>query len=97
MKLGKFINKYIAHNSLIRLHYKTEIGTECVLNEGRSNVCMEWEITDDKGKYNYLYNYKVSCIKDIGSSNGYIEAINIIIYKKSVSDIRNEKLNKILS
>lgn len=82
MKLGEFIEKF-SHNNMIRLHYKSKVGLELVL-EDWNDVSMDWEITSQKGKYRHYINNEVLCLKGIlifGHPCSYPEALNIVIEK----------------
>ena len=80
MKLGEFIEKF-SHNNMIRLHYKTEDGYQCVL-EDHNEVSMDWEILKGKSKNrHYVNNEVVKLIGILYTSGPYPEAINIVIEK----------------
>jgi hypothetical protein len=78
MKLGEFIEKYIEHNSLVRLLYKEKGGHRIVL-EDWNDVSMEHEILKGKGKYSDFINNEVIGIASILIDGPYSESINIVI------------------
>lgn len=80
MKLGEFIEKF-SHNNMIRLHYKTEEGYQCVL-EDHNEVSMDWEVLKGKSKNrHYINNEVIKLIGILYTSGPYPEAINIVIEK----------------
>ena len=80
MKLGEFIEKF-RHNNMIRLHYKTKEGYECVLND-HNEVSMDWEVLKGKSKNrHYINNEVVKLVSILYTSGHYPEAINIVIEK----------------
>jgi hypothetical protein len=95
MTLKEFIEKYIEHNSLIRVVYKNKGSHKLVLNSW-SDVDMEHQIIKGKGKYAPYINHKVigiACILVIGP---YSEAINIVIEEIPLDTLREQKLESIL-
>ena len=48
MMLGEFIKQF-SHNNMVRLHYNTKEGYECVLND-HNEVSMDWEVFKGKSK-----------------------------------------------
>jgi hypothetical protein len=82
MKLGEFLKKF-SHNNLIRLHYKTKEGNECVA-DGWNDVSMDWEVNNGEGVFRHYVNNEVLglvSILSVGKGNHYPEAINIVIEK----------------
>ena len=80
MKLGEFIKNF-SHNNMIRLHYKTDKGYECVLND-HNEVSMDWEVLKGKSKNrHYINNEVVKLVSILYTSGHYPEAINIVIEK----------------
>ena len=80
MKLGEFIKQF-SHNNIIRLHYKTKGGNQCVL-EDWDDVSMDHEILKGKGKNRHYINNEVLGLTGIYFQTGhthYPEAINIVI------------------
>lgn len=96
MKLGKFIKKFVDRNTLIRLYYDNEYGKRVVLLKNMSGVCMDWEITNDDGKYRHYYDMKVIFLKDIMVLDNYPEAVNIVIGPNSKAYYRNQRLKQVL-
>jgi hypothetical protein len=94
MKLFEFIENYIGHNYLIRLLYKEKGGHRVVLNDW-DDVSMEYEILKGKGKFKSFRNYEVLYVTDVLVGGNYSEAINIVIEKKDIKEIRKEKLNEL--
>ena len=82
MKLKKFVEKFICRNSLVRLWYPTNGGHKMVIQDdenGKSSVCMEWEIIKSEGIYGKYTNHKVIGVTDISTYGAYPESINIVI------------------
>ena len=80
MMLGEFIKQF-SHNNMIRLHYKTKEGYECVLND-HNEVSMDWEVLKGKSKNrHYINNEVVKLVSILYTSGHYPEAINIVIEK----------------
>jgi hypothetical protein len=80
MKLGEFIKQF-SHNNLVRLHYKTDEGYECVLKD-HNEVSMDWEVLKGKSKNrHYINNEVVKLVSILYTSGHYTEAINIVIEK----------------
>lgn len=80
MMLGEFIKQF-SHNNMIRLHYKTKEGYECVLND-HNEVSMDWEVLEGKSKNrHYINNEVVKLVSILYTSGHYPEAINIVIEK----------------
>lgn len=79
MKLGEFIENF-SHNNLIRLHYKTNEGHQCVL-DSFDEVSMDWEINKAKGPNRHYVNNEVIGLVGIGGIKRYEDAINIAIEK----------------
>ena len=78
--LGEFIKQF-SHNNMIRLHYKTKEGYECVLND-HNEVSMDWEVLKGKSKNrHYINNEVVKLVSILYTSGHYPEAINIVIEK----------------
>jgi hypothetical protein len=96
MKLGEFIEKFIEHNSLIRLLYQTKYGHECV-HDSWDDVSMEHEILKGKGKNKDYINNQVigitSILVTIPSIHTY--AINIVIKKMENQELRKIKLEEL--
>jgi hypothetical protein len=80
MKLGEFIEKFIEHNSLIRLVYKDDSGYEhkTVLNDW-DDVSMEHEILKGRSKNRHYIGNEVLGIASILVIGPYSDAINIVI------------------
>ena len=80
MMLGEFIKQF-SHNNMIRLHYNTKEGYECVLND-HNEVSMDWEVLKGKSKNrHYINNEVVKLVSILYTSGHYPEAINIVIEK----------------
>lgn len=96
MKLIEFVDKFIEHNSIVRLLYKTKNGHECVLDSW-DDVSMEHEILKYKGKYKKYINNEVISIASIlvTSPSHYSDAINIIIEKIEEKEFRRLKLTEL--
>ena len=97
MKLGEFIEKF-SHNNMIRLHYKTEEGYQCVL-EDHNEVSMDWEVLKGKSKNrHYINNEVIKLIGILYTSGNYPEAINIVIEKlenqPQVEEVIDEYVNE---
>jgi hypothetical protein len=78
MKLGEFIEKFVEHNSLIRLVYK-EKGGHRIVSDNWEDVCMEHDILNGKGKFRHYINNEVLGIASILVQGHYPESINIVI------------------
>lgn len=96
MKLIEFVNKFIEHNSIVRLLYKTKNGHECVLDSW-DDVSMEHEILKCKGIYKKFINNEVISIASvlITSPSHYSDAINIVIEKIEEKEFRRMKLKEL--
>lgn len=88
--LKDFIERYIVPNSLIRLWTKHENGGhEMIYKEDPSkpnnidDVCMEWQLIQNKVWQSFYKDCKVIGIKDICVDGFYREAINIVIVKEN--------------
>ncbi len=82
MTLGEFIKNF-SHNNIVRLHYKINVGAQCVL-EDWNDVSMDHEILKGKGKYRHYINNQVLGLRTISfqpGHNHYPEALNIVIEK----------------
>jgi len=95
MIVGEFVEKYIEHNSLIRLVYKKRSGHRLVLNDW-NDVSMEHELLKEKGKFKDYFNNEVIGIASILVRGCYTEAINISIKEIDLITMRKHKLNKII-
>ena len=94
MKLYEFINNFIEHNSLVRLLYKEKSGHQTVLDDW-NKVSMEHEILKHKGKYKNYINNEVIGITSILVDGPYSEAINIVIEKIPIKEVRKNKIRYI--
>jgi len=82
MKLKEFVEKFVEHNTLIRLLYKNKGGHEVVLNDW-DDVSMEHELLKGKGKFKNYADHKVRGVTDVlVVKSPYSEAVNIVIEKK---------------
>lgn len=95
MKLKDFIDEYIEHNSLVRVLYKIPGGHELILNDW-DEVDMDHQIIKGKGKYSPYINHEVVGIACISVRGPYSEAINIVIEKIPLNELRSRKLDYIL-
>ena len=77
MKLGEFIEAF-SHNNIIRLHYKTKEGYQCVL-EHWGDVSMDWEVNKKKGPNRHYIDNKVLGLIGIGGIPQHSDAVNIVI------------------
>lgn len=77
MRLKKFIKEF-SHNNMIRLHYQTDDGYKCVL-ENFNEVSMDWEILKGKGPNRHFIDNEVMKILGIYVQGHYPDAINIVI------------------
>lgn len=91
MILKEFVEKFICRNSLIRLWYPTKGGHEMVIKQGKE-VCMEWALLKGEGIYQKYINHNVIGVNDIVTDT-YPEAINIVIEKIEIDDLRDKHLN----
>jgi hypothetical protein len=80
MKLKEFIEKFVEHNSIIRLVYK-ENGAHKIVQQSWNDVSMEHQILNGKGINRHYINNEVIGICSIYSGGGFPEAINISIEK----------------
>jgi hypothetical protein len=91
MKLGEFIENF-SHNNLVRLHYKTDGGYECVLGD-HDKVSMDWEILEGKSdNRHYINNEVIKLISIYYTSGHYTEAINIVIERLKDQPLVKEKI-----
>jgi hypothetical protein len=88
MKLGEFIEKF-SHNNIIRLHYKTKSGHECVL-ESYDDVSMDWAVNKAKGKNRHYIDNEVIGLLGIFGVKTHSDAINIVIEKLDFQPIVDE-------
>lgn len=80
MKLGEFIKNF-SHNNLIRLHYKTKGGHQCVLDTF-DDVSMDWKVNKAKGPYrHYVDNEVLGLVGILITTGNHTDAINIVIEK----------------
>jgi len=91
MKLGEFIEKF-SHNNLIRLHYKIKGGYISVEDD---KVSMDWEVNKGDGCYSMYKDNEVVGLVSILMRGPYPEAINIVIEKIDIDEMRNMQLDKI--
>lgn len=91
MKLSKFIDKFIDKNSLIRLLYEEGAGHTPILGKSWESVDMEWKVKKE-GRYYPYRNHKVLYITDILVGGNYPEAINIVIEKIPLGELRDKKI-----
>lgn len=88
--LKSFIENYIVPNSLIRLWFPCENGGhEMICKEDSSkpdnidDVCMEWQLLQNKVWQSFYKDCKVIGIKDICVNGFYREAINIVLEREN--------------
>lgn len=77
MKLKDFIEKFVAHNTVVRL-WREKGHTYQMIHDGEKEVSMEWEVLDGKSFLSKYLESKVVCVTDI-VCNKYPEAVNIVI------------------
>ena len=94
MELKEFIDKYIEHNSLVRVLYKHKGGHKVVLNDW-DDVAMDWEIVKGQGKYAPYINHKVLGIASILVRGPYSEAVNVVIEEIPLDELRENKLRSL--
>ena len=92
MKLGEFIDKF-SHNNLIRLHYKSDVGYITVL-DNFNDVSMDWEVNKNKGTYSKYREHEVLGLASICGGQ-YPEAINIVIERIPLEELREKKLKEL--
>ncbi len=92
MELKEFIESFIRRNSIIRLWYPNKSGHEMATEE----VSMEWSVLRGDSAFKRFENHKVLGIASICTGGSYPEAINIVIERIPLDEIRNEKIEKIL-
>ncbi len=97
MKLGEFIKQF-SHNNMIRLHYKSEDGYECVLGD-HDKVSMDWEILKGQSENrHYINNEVIKLIGILYTSGPYTDAINIVIEKLEnqthLEELTNENISQ---
>lgn len=96
MKLGEFIEAF-SHNNIIRLHYHNEGeegGYVCVL-ENFDQVSMDWQVNRGEGKYAAYKDHEVIKLLTIGTTSRHPEALNILIERKPLDELRDGKLEEI--
>lgn len=95
MTLRDFIDEYVEHNSLVRVLYKIPGGHELILNDW-NDVDMDHQIIKGRGKYSPYINHKVVGVASILVGGPYPEAINIVIEKIPLKELRDRKLDFII-
>ena len=92
MKLREFVSKFVCCNSLIRLWKPIGAGRHemIYIKDERKpgnidDVCMEWQLLNNKVWQSAYNDYNVIGVKDIVVDGHYSEAINIVI------DINSDK------
>lgn len=79
MTLKEFMEKFVIHNTVIRLW--TEKGKIYeMIHDGEKEVSMEWETLDGKSFQSKYLSNKVVGVTDM-VCNEYAEAVNIVIEK----------------
>jgi len=82
MKLGEFLKQF-SHNNIIRLVYPFEHGGYTTVLPTWSDVSMDHDVLNQKGKNRHYINNEVIKLVSICVTGGdkYPEAINIVIEK----------------
>jgi hypothetical protein len=78
MNLENFIKKYVCKNTIIRLWKPIKGGHELIYQKGSKEVCMEWELLQNKVYQSKYKSCEVIGVTDI-ITDSYREAINIVI------------------
>jgi len=78
MKLGEFIEKFIEHNSIVRLVYKDKSGHR-IVQKSWSDVSMDHQILKGKGINRHYIGNEVLGVCSILTVGHFPEAINIVI------------------
>lgn len=94
MKLNEFIEKFIEHNSIVRLLYNDKSGHR-IVHQSWEDVSMEHEILKGKGKNRHYINNEVVSICSIITGGHYPEAINIVIEELETQPIIREAIEEI--
>lgn len=77
MQLANFIEQFICHNSIIRLWKPCDGGCKLIW-DGTCEVCMEWELLQNKVYQSQFKDCLVIGVNDI-CNDTYAESINIVI------------------
>lgn len=78
MTLREFVEKFVCHNTIIRLWKPIKGGHKMLVKEGNS-VCMEWALLRDETWQSSYNDCKVIGVTDIVVDDFYREAVNIVL------------------
>lgn len=78
MTLREFVEKFVYHNTLIRL-WKPIKGGHKMLEKAGDSVCMEWELLRDETWQSVYNDCKVIGVTDILVDGNCSEAVNIVL------------------
>lgn len=94
MILKEFVENFVCINSLIRLWYPIKGGNEMVIS-GDKSVCMEHQLIRCEGIYKKYVNHNVIGVTDIVFRGPYPEAINIVIERIELDELREKQFNEL--
>jgi hypothetical protein len=96
MKLREFIKNF-SHNNVIRLVYKNKGGYEVVLTDW-NDVSMDWEVTEQKGKFRHYIDNEVLGLTTISFGRGQVihqaDILNIVIERLENQTYLEEVINE---
>ena len=91
MKLKEFVDKYIEHNTMVRLWTKMSNGNLCMVEDNVNKVFMNHEI-----KNTYYKDWIFISVTNVLCRGGYLEATNLIVvdtnpYSTFINNLRNDE------
>ena len=92
MKLKEFVDKYIEHNTMVRLWTKMSNGNLCMVEDNVNKVFMNHVI-----KNTYYKNWIFISVTNVLCRGGYLEATNLIVvnpnpYSAFINNLRNDEV-----
>ena len=91
MKLKEFVDKYIEHNTMVRLWTKMSNGNLCMVEDNVNKVFMNHVI-----KNTYYKNWIFISVTNVLCRGGYPEATNLIVvdpnpYSAFINNLRSDE------